>query len=305
MTTSSLLSGNRKIRHKIRTDSLLADIIINTIMVILCIIFLYPFLNVIAVSLSSNRMISTGQVTFFPREITTKGYELLFEAQNIWGAYLNTIIIALGATVVNLVLTSMLAYAMMLPEFCLRKFLTIFLLVTMFFSGGTVPTYLLIKNLHLYNTWWALILPNAVSAYNVFVYRAFYKGISPEIREAARIDGASETKILCRIYVPLSKPLYATFGLFSLVGVWNSYYDALLYLSDADKMPIQMILRRIVFTSGVDTMADAVAMMRNGALNALNVQYACVVATIGPILLVYPFLQKYFAQGMQVGAVKG
>ncbi|MDD4849293.1 MAG: carbohydrate ABC transporter permease [Gemmiger sp.] len=291
--------------HGIRNDSLAVDIVIQIVMVLLCIVFLYPFLNVIAVSFSSNSMITTGQVTFYPKEFTTKGYELLFEEQNIWAAYLNTILIAVGATAVNLVATSMLAYAMMLPEFVLHKFLSVFLLITMFFSGGTVPTYLLIKNLNLYNTWWALILPTAVAAYNVFVYRAFYKGISPEIREAARIDGASEPRILASIYVPLSKPLYATFGLFSLVNVWNSYYEALLYISDADKMPIQMILRRIVFSSGVNNMAGALDMINHGSLNPLNVQYACVIATIGPILLVYPFLQKYFAQGMQVGAVKG
>lgn len=291
--------------RKIRSDSLAVDIIIDVVMISFSIVFLYPFLNVIAVSLSSNTMITTGQVTFYPRELTFKGYELLFEGQDIWGAYLNTIIIALGATIVNLVGTSMIAYVMMLPEFVLRKQLSVFLLITMFFSGGTVPTYLLIKNLGLYNSWWALILPTAVSAYNVFIYRSFFKGIAPEIREAARIDGASEARILTKIYVPLSKPLYATFGLFSVVNIWNSYYEALLYIGDADKMPIQMILRRIVFTSGVGTMADVASMVRNGGLNALNVQYACVIATILPIMCIYPFLQKYFAQGMQVGAVKG
>ena len=147
-------------------------------------------------------------------------------------------------------------------------------------------------------------LPNAVTAYNVFVYRSFYKGISPEIREAARIDGAGDLKILTKIYVPLSKALYATFGLFSVVGVWNSYYEALLYIKDPGKQPIQMLLRKIVFTSGTANMADSQQMISNGAMNQLNVQYACVIATIGPILLVYPFIQKYFAQGMQVGAVK-
>ena len=269
------------------------------------VIFLYPFLNVIAISLSSNRMITTGQVTFFPKEFILDGYRMLFKEENIFGAYWNTIIIALGATILNLVLTSMLAYTMMVPEFILKKPLSIFLLITMFFSGGTVPTYLLIQNLGIYDTWWSLILPNAVAAYNVFVYRAFFKGISSEIREAAKIDGAGEAQILLKIYAPLSKALYATFGLFSLVGVWNSYYEALLYIKNPAKQPIQMLLRKIVFTTGTANMADAQQMIGNGTLNQLNVQYACVIATIGPILLVYPFVQKYFAQGMQIGAVKG
>lgn len=199
----------------------------------------------------------------------------------------------------------MLAYAMMMPDFILKKFLTIALLITMFFGGGTVPTYLLIQNLHLMDSWWSLILPNAVSAYNVFVYRSFYKGISPEIREAARIDGASDIKILTKIYVPLSKALYATFGLFSIVGVWNSYYEALLYIKNPDMQPIQMILRKIVFATGLSSMSNAQQMIGNGVMNKLNVQYACVVATVAPVLIIYPFLQKYFAQGMQVGAVKG
>ena len=230
---------------------------------------------------------------------------MLFQEQNIWGAYLNTIIIAVGYTAVNLVCTSMLAYAMMVPDFVLKKFLTIFLLITMFFSGGTVPTYLLVQNLGLMNSWWSLILPNAVGAYNVFVYRSFYKGISAEIREATKIDGASEFSILTKIYVPLSKALYATFGLFSVVGIWNSYYDALLYISDQNKQPIQMVLRKIVFAAGLTNMGNTSVMLSHGELNKLNVQYACVIATMVPVLIVYPFVQKYFAQGMQVGAVKG
>lgn len=294
-----------KNKNTIQIGSKAFDVFLIIFMLLLSIIFLYPFLNVLATSLSSNRMITTGQVTFYPKELMLDGYKLLFQEENILGAYLNTAIIALGATAFSLVMNSLLAYVLMIPDFVLRKPISILLLVTMFFSGGTVPTYLLIQNLGLYDSWWSLILPGAVSAYNVFVYRAFYQGISPEIREAARIDGAGELTILARIYVPLSKALYATFGMFSVVGVWNSYYEALLYIKNPDKQPIQMLLRKIVFTSGTANMADAQQMISNGQMNQLNVQYACVIATIGPILLVYPFVQKYFAQGMQVGAVKG
>lgn len=291
--------------NKIHIGSRAFDVFLIVFMIIVAIIFLYPFLNVIATSLSSNRMITTGQVTFFPKEFHLDGYKALFKDENILGAYWNTIVIAVGTMIVSLVLNSLMAYVMMAPEFVLRKPLSIILLITMFFSGGTVPAYLLIQNLGLYDSWWSLILPNAVSAYNIFIYRSFYQGISPEIREAARIDGASEFQILTKIYAPLSKALYATFGLFSVVGVWNSYYEALLYIKDPAKQPIQMLLRKIVFTSGTANMSDAQQMISNGNLNSLNVQYACVIATIGPILLVYPFIQKYFAQGVQVGAVKG
>lgn len=295
----------KKQNNKIHIGSRAFDVFLVLFLILLSVIFLYPFLNVIATSLSSNSMISTGKVTFFPREFHLEGYKVLFEDENIFGAYLNTIIIAVGSMVFSLVLNSLMAYAMMVPDFVLKKPLSIILLITMFFSGGTVPTYLLIRNLGLYDSWWALILPNAVSAYNIFIYRSFYKGISPEIREAARIDGAGEFQTLVKIYVPLSKALYATFGLFSVVGVWNSYYDALLYIKDPARQPIQMLLRKIVFTQSTSGMADAQQMISKGELNGLNVQYACVIATIGPILLVYPFIQKYFTQGVQVGAVKG
>ncbi len=292
-------------KNKIHIGSRAFDVFLVIFMLLLSIVFLYPFLNVLATSLSSNKMITMGQVTFYPREMMFEGYRMLLKDENIFGAYWNTIVIAVGTAVFSLTLTSLLAYTMMIREFVFRKPLAIFLLVTMFFSGGTVPTYLLIQNLGLYDSWWALILPNAVSAYNVFVYRSFYQGISTELREAARIDGAGELTILTRIYVPLAKALYATFGLMAVVGVWNSYYEALLYIKEPGRQPIQMLLRKIVFTQNTANMTNAQVMISNGDLNPLNVQYACIIATIGPILLVYPFIQKYFAQGMQVGAVKG
>ena len=281
------------------------DIFLWILMGVLSVIFLYPFLNVVATSLSSNQMISTGKVTFFPRQLMFDGYKMLFMEENILRAYFNTAVIAAGYAFFSLTLNSLMAYCLMVDDFVFRKPLSVLLLITMFFNGGVVPTYLLIQQLGLYNTWWSLILPNAVSAYSCFVYRAFYKGINPTIREAARIDGGNEFQILTKIYVPLSKALYATFGLFAVVGIWNSYYEALLYIKDQDRQPIQMILRKIVFTVGTSNMNETQQMISNGKMNALNVQYACIVATIGPILLVYPFIQKYFVQGVQIGAVKG
>lgn len=305
MAEEKVLVKTKK-ENKIHIGSRAVDVILILFFVAASVIFVYPFLNVIAVSFSSNTMITTGQVTWFPREFSAIGYKLLFEEGGIWRAYGNTVIICIGFAAFNLTMTTLLAYVMMVPDFVLRKLYSILLLITMFFGGGTVPTYLLIKDLGLIDTWWALILPGCLSAYNVFVYRAFFKGISPELREAAKIDGAGEFQILVRVYVPLSKALYASFGLFAVVGMWNSYYDALLYIRNADKYPIQMILRKIVFTSGGSgDMATINAMMNNGQLNKLNVQYACIVATALPVMVIYPFLQKYFAQGVQVGAVKG
>ncbi|HHV12452.1 MAG TPA: carbohydrate ABC transporter permease [Clostridiales bacterium] len=299
--------GNRKIKNKIHVGSYTFDAILVVFMIGISIVMIYPFINVIAISLSSSKMISMGAVTWWPKEFNFKGYEIVFGQSDIWVAYKNTIIYAVVGTAINLLLTSMIAYALMINDFALRKPLTIMLLITMFFSGGTVPTYLAVQKFNMINTIWALVLPNAISAYNVFVYRAFYKGISTEIREAAMVDGASNFRILFKIYMPLSKALYATFGLFSAVAIWNSFFDALLYIKDEARQPIQMILRKVLFTSGAagGTFDGVSEMMRQGIVNPKNVQYACIIATIGPILLVYPFIQKYFAQGVQIGAVKG
>ncbi len=301
------MAKNKKIKtdpkNHVYIGSKAFDVFLIIFMLFLSIIFLYPFLHVVAVSLSSNRMIVSGQVTFYPKELFLGGYQMLFKEEDILLGYWNTIVVAILSTAFTLVLNSLLAYVMMIPDFVFQKPISIFLMITMFFGGGTVPMYILIRNLGLYDTWWAVILPGAVSAYNVFVYRAYFKGISLEIREAARIDGAGEFSILTMIYAPLSKALYATFGLFSVVGVWNGYFDFMLYIHDPKKRTIQLVLREIA--SNTSDMADTQQMISSGLMNQLNVKYAGVIATIAPILLIYPFLQKYFGQGMQVGAVKG
>ncbi len=285
----------------------LFDVVLAAAMGVLCIIFIYPFVNIIAISLSSNVMIGSGRVTWFPRELNPAGYRLVFGKAPIYLAYLNTLKYCLLFALVNVLATAMIAYALAQNEFACRKGITVILLITMFFSGGTVPTYLVVSNLKLMDTAWALVLPTAVSAYNVFVYRAFFKGIAGELREAARIDGAGEYRILFRIIFPLSKPLFATFGLFAVVGMWNNYMEPLLYIRDAQKQPIQMVLRNIIFQAGggVTFGSDYYAMADSGMLNPKNVQYAAIVAATLPIMIFYPFLQKYFVQGVQVGAVKG
>lgn len=284
-----------------------SDVILAIVMGALCIIFIYPFINIIAISLSSNVMIGTGSVTWFPKELNAAGYKLVFGREPIYLAYLNTIKYCVLFALVNVLTTAMIAYSLTQKEFVLRKLITVLLLFTMFFSGGTVPTYLVVSNLELLNTSWALVFPTAVSAYNIFVYRAFFKGITGDLREAAKIDGAGEFRILFQIVFPLSKPLFATFGLFAVVGMWNNYMEPLLYISDAKKQPIQMVLRNIIFQAGggVTFGTDYYMLADSGALNPKNVQYAAIVAATLPIMIFYPFLQKYFVQGVQVGAVKG
>ena len=231
-------------KNKIRIGSLSFDVTLIILLLIFCVIILYPFIHVIAVSLSSSRMITRGAVGLIPQELNVKGYEIVFSKPTIYTAYLWTVWYAVLFTLLNVSLTSCLGYALSVQEFKLKGFISVIMLITMFFSGGTIPAYLNIRNLGLMNTTWALVLPGCVSAWNVFMYRSFFKGISHEIREAALIDGAGELRILVSIVLPLSKALIASFSLFAIVGMWNSYFSALLYLKDASRHPIQMICSR-------------------------------------------------------------
>lgn len=305
MSQHVLSSNNRK--NKIRIGNITFDIVLIALLLIFCVIILYPFLNVVAISLSSSGAITRGDVGLIPVEPTLKGYEIVFGQATIYTSYGWTLWYAILNTVLSVSLTACLGYSLSVPGFVLNKPISVMLLVTLFFSGGTVPAYLNIKNLGLMDTTWALVLPGCVSAWNVFMYRSFFKGISHEIREAALIDGAGEMRILISIILPLSKALIATFSLFAVVGMWNSYFSALLYIKDQSRMPIQMILRSIIFSNSLTASfgGDTANMITDGSLNPLNVQYACLMATIAPLLLIYPFIQQYFEQGMQVGAVKG
>ncbi len=305
MNKTEAYTPKRKVRNKIHIGGYSFDIINTIFLLICCALVILPFMRVLAISLSSSRMIDRHLVNVWPRELNVKGYEIVFSKVTIYRAYGWTLLYSFTFTLITVAMTACLAYPLSVNDFILRKPISVLLLITMFFSGGTVPSYLLIKNLGMMDTIWALVLPGAVGAWNTFLYRAFFKGISHEIREAALIDGAGELRILVRIIVPLSKALFATFALFAIVGMWNSYFAAMLYIKDQTKQPIQNILRSIVYTSVTATFSDASIAMTNGAVNTLNVQYACLVATIAPLLFIYPFIQKYFEQGMQVGAVKG
>lgn len=293
---------------KIQIGSRTFDAVNIVFMILISIVFIYPFINVVAMSVSAVGPINEGKVSWLPVGFNVEGYKMVFGQALIWTAYKNTIIYCVIGTVFNLFLTSMIAYALSIPDFILKKPITIFLTITMFFNGGMVPTYLLISQLKMINTLWALVIPGCVSAYNVFIYRSFFKGLSPSLREAAYLDGAGDFTILFKIYLPLSKALLATFGLFAMVGHWNRWFEPALYLKDSAKQPISLFLRNILFNSGGAQgvgFDGATDMINNLLVHPKNIQYACIVATIGPILLVYPFVQKYFTKGIMVGAVKG
>ncbi len=292
--------------YKRNLGSWIFDILNYLFMFLVIAVMLYPFLYVIALSLSDPTEIYAGKVSIFPRGWNTEGYTLILTSPQLWIAYKNTIIYAALSTVFTLFFTSLMAYPLSIRDFVAKKFITIFLAITMFFGGGMIPTYLLMRNIGILNTVWVMVIPSCVSAFNVIIFRTFFQGMSSELRESAHLDGANDIIILFKIYLPLSKALLATFALFTIVGQWNSYFQALIYLNEESKYPIQMILRKILFISNANQANEmAETMIQQKIVHPKNIQMAVIVVTIVPILCVYPFLQKYFAKGVMIGSLKG
>lgn len=296
-------------RMKESLSSRIFDVFNILFMLLIGVIMLYPFLNVIAVSLSSNDQVMMGNISIIPKDLNLGAYKMVLEDPLVWNSYGNTILYAIGSVVCTLGFTSLLAYPLSVDDFKGKKIITIYLTITMFFGGGLIPTYLWIKQMGLLNTYWVMVLPGCVGAYNVFVFRTFFQGIAKELRESAYIDGANDLVILFRIVLPLSKALLATFTLFTIVGTWNSWFNALIYLNDELKYPLQLVLRRYLFNAadGIGgTMDQAMKMqMAQMHVNAKSVQMAVIVVAMLPITFIYPFLQKYFAKGVTLGAIKG
>ncbi|RCX18619.1 putative aldouronate transport system permease protein [Fontibacillus phaseoli] len=287
------------------------DAINLLIMLFILVVVLYPILNIIATSLSGTRYISSGSVTIWPKGFNLEAYTTVFNDPYIFKGYLNSIIYAVGSTGIMLLFTALMAYPLTIPGFAGKKFLTIFLMITMFFGGGLIPTYLLMRSLNLLDTLWVMILPGAISAYNVFLFRTFFLNIPAELKDSAYIDGANDLVVLFKIILPLSKALFATFALFGLVGSWNGWFEALIYLRDQDKYPLQMVLRNYLFT--LDTTAiqgriggGSVAVNGPGdTLDPKAVRMSVIIITMFPIMCIYPFFQKHFTKGIFVGSIKG
>ena len=296
--------------YKASTGDKVFDVFNYVFMILLMFIMLYPLVYVISVSFSSPPYIDAQAITFYPKGLNINAYFYIFTETRdyvVFG-YRNTIIYAAVNTVLMLLVTTLVAYALSVTDFVLKKSVTIILSITMFFSGGLIPTYLIIKSLHLLNTMWVMILPGCVSAYTVFVFRTFFQQLPVDLRESSLIDGANDFFIWFRITIPLSKPIIATYSLFNIVGVWNSWFNALLYLQDEKLYPIQMFLRRIVVNMQINSMygnTQIASMLAMGKVHTKNIQMAMIVISLLPILFIYPFVQKYFMKGVLIGAIKG
>lgn len=298
----------QKSKNKIKSGSMAFDIFNVLLMCVFLAVILLPMLHILFVSFSDPKEIVKGGLFLWPKGFNLNGYKAVFQDPSIITSYGNTILYSVCGTLVTLFFTALTAYPLSISNFVLKKPVTIFLTFTMFFGGGMVPTYILMKNLHLINNRLVMILPFCVGAYNVILFRTFFQGIPTSLREAALIDGAGEFCILIKIVLPLSKAILATIGLFTMVGKWNDWYSAMIYLSDEKKMPVQMVLRRLLFNSQMlGTNPDPVtqALLREQAVAPENIKYAAIIITMLPIMCVYPFLQKYFAKGVLVGTVKG
>jgi putative aldouronate transport system permease protein len=241
-----------------------------------------------------------GSLFISPVEMTLEGYRQLLSSARLPRAFGVSVLVTSVGTLLNLIVTTLMAYPLSKPEFPLRQPLLMAVIFTTLFSGGLVPTYLVVRQMGLLNTYWALWLPGLVSAFNLLVMRAFFQNLPTEIEEAAKMDGASDWQVLWQIVIPLSKPILATVGLFYAVAHWNSFFDAVLYISRAEMQPLQVVLRSILSAGNVNEYVDPEAAM----MPQETLRMAAVVLSTIPLLVVYPFLQKHFAAGTLLGGVK-
>ncbi|UNK16430.1 carbohydrate ABC transporter permease [Paenibacillus sp. N3/727] len=271
------------------------------------IIVLYPLVFVAVASISDPAAVVNGEVWLIPKDITFAGYEKVFSNKEILRGYMNTIIYTVVGTIVNIIMTILAAYPLSRKDLRGRNLITAMFVFTMFFSGGLIPTYLIVKQLGMVNTMWALIIPNAVAIWNIIIMRTFFQQSIPiEVQESAQIDGCSNIKILFKIVLPLSLPVLAVMTLFYSVTHWNSFFNALIYLTEREKYPLQLILREILIQSNMqDMIQTSEESLAKSVMEAESIKYAVVIIANLPVLMLYPFLQRYFVKGMVIGAIKG
>ncbi|WP_274364572.1 carbohydrate ABC transporter permease [Paenibacillus thermotolerans] len=263
---------------------------------------LYPILYIIAVSFSETSYIVQGKVFLWPRGFSLDAYIKIFSEARVPRAYLNTILYTVSGTFVNLLMTAVAAYPLSKTTFFGRKFFMIAIVLTMFFNGGMIPTYLIVQKLQLIDTIWAIILPNAIWTIELLILKSFYESMSDAISESAKIDGASEYRILFSIIIPLSKPALASIGLFYFMGHWNSYFIPMIYLNEVNKYPLQVVLRDMLIFAQAETTNSLVD---RAALAPEALKNATIFVSMIPVLMIYPFAQKYFAKGVMLGSEKG
>ena len=296
-----------KKKRKRRSVSDIIFLTINYVLLIVCcIIVLYPIYYMIIISISDGYAVLRGEVKLLPVGINFSSYKAVLESPDIPRSYLNTVIYTVVGTFINVAMTAMCAYPLSRKKFYGRNVFAFMIMLTMFFDAGMIANFMVVDQLHLTNKIWAIVLPGAINAWYMVIMRTFFQQIPEEIYESAHLDGAGDFVIFGKIVLPLSVPTIMTMVLFYAVGHWNSWFNALIYLDDKAKYPVQLIMRNIVLSGETSALSSsAAAMSQDAGIIATNVKYAVVFVTMLPILLVYPFIQKYFVKGIMVGALKG
>lgn len=292
-------------------EDVIFDTVIFIILTLILFIVAYPLYWVIISSFSDPTAVSAGKVLLRPMGFTLKGYAEVFKNSQVMRGFFNSIVITVVGVCVNLAVTLPTAYALSRDNFSGKKPITVFYMITMFFGGGMIPTYLVVKNMQLLNTIWALVLPGCLSVYNMIVARTFFKSnISEELYEAGEIDGCTQSRFFFQIALPLSKAIIAIMVLYYGVGHWNSYFSALLYISDQDKYPLQLVLRNILITNQTALSQTATTAAARAALQEQQqlidvMKYSLIIISSVPVLIMYPLVQKHFVKGVMIGSVKG
>jgi len=280
---------------------------VYAILSIILVIVLYPLIYVVSASFSDPQAVISGKVVLWPVDVTLRGYQAVFKNPKIITGFANSLFYMFVGTAINLVMTMLCAYPLSRKEFTARNKIAALFVFTMYFSGGLVPSYMIVSKLGLINTRWAMLIPTAMSTYNMIIARTYMvNSIPDELYEAAQLDGCSPFKYLLKVIVPLSKPIIAVLALYYGIAKWNNYFDAMLYLNDPSKWPITMVLREILIQNQIDPtmLTDASALSKLQGMTEL-LKYSVIVVASVPVLMIYPFVQKYFVKGVTIGAVKG
>ncbi|MDQ0886568.1 putative aldouronate transport system permease protein [Paenibacillus sp. V4I9] len=290
---------------KRKSDEKLFDAVVSALALLIVVVVLYPLIFIVSASFSDPALVLNGEVVLLPKQITLEAYRNVFQNDQIWNGYGNTILYTAVGTVINLIMTTLAAYPLSRPDLPGRGIIMFFVTLTMFFSGGLIPSYLLVKNLGMVDTMWALVIPGAITTYNLIVMRTYFQSSIPwEIQEAAHIDGCSNWKLLTHVILPLSKPILAVMILFYAVGHWNSFFNALIYIRSKDMYPLQLVLREVLMVSQADAVDSNVG-LESKILLAESIKYVVIIISSLPVLLMYPFVQKHFVKGVMIGSLKG
>jgi putative aldouronate transport system permease protein len=279
----------------------LFDMILALILSIVAIATVYPVLYIVVISFSDTASVVQNKVFLWPKGFNLDAYKEILASPRIPRAYMNTILYTGVGTAINLLMTAVAAYPLSRPGFFGRKYFMIGIVLTMFLNGGMIPTFLIVQKLHLMDSIWALVIPNAIWTIELLILKSFYEAMSSSLRESAVIDGASEYRILYSIIIPLSKPALASIGLFYFMGHWNSFFLPMIYLNDVKMYPLQVVLRDMLFFD----MSKETGLVDQAALAPQAVRNATIFISMIPVLLIYPFAQRYFAKGIMLGSEKG